>query len=36
MTQAVRKLSFEEYASLDTEAWMRLGLPEGRCEYDDG
>ncbi len=36
MTQAVRKLSFEEYASLDAEDWVRLGLPEGRCEYVDG
>jgi len=36
MTQAVRKLSFEEYASLDAEDWAQLGLPEGRCEYADG
>lgn len=35
MTQAVKKLSFEEYASLDAEGWVRLGLPEGRCEYVD-
>lgn len=36
MTQAVRKLSFEAYASLDAEDWVRLGLPEGRCEYVAG
>ncbi|QZZ21131.1 Uma2 family endonuclease [Leptothermofonsia sichuanensis E412] len=36
MTQAARKLTFEEYASLDAEDWARLGLPEGRCEYWDG
>ncbi len=36
MTQAARKLSFEEYASLDAEDWVRLGLPEGRCEYWEG
>jgi len=35
MTQATQKLSFEEYASLDTENWVRLGLPDGRCEYVD-
>jgi Uma2 family endonuclease len=33
MTQAVRKLTFEVYANLDAEAWVKLGLPEGRCEY---
>ncbi|NJR50651.1 MAG: Uma2 family endonuclease [Leptolyngbyaceae cyanobacterium CSU_1_3] len=33
MTQALRKLNFEEYASLDAEDWVELGLPEGRCEY---
>lgn len=33
MTQALRKLTFEEYANLDAEEWARLGLPEGRCEY---
>ena len=36
MTQAIRKLSFEEYVSLDAEDWLRLGLPEGRCEFVDG
>lgn len=36
MTQAARKLSFEEYASLDAEDWLRLGLPEGWYEFDDG
>ena len=36
MTQAARKLSFEEYARLDAEDWVRLGLPEGRCEYWEG
>lgn len=36
MTQAARKLSFEAYASLDAEGWVELGLPEGRCEFDDG
>lgn len=36
MTQATRKLTFEEYANLDAEDWVRLGLPEGRCEYVDG
>jgi Uma2 family endonuclease len=36
MTQAGRKLTFEEYASLNAEDWIRLGLPEGRCEYGDG
>jgi len=35
MTQATRPLTFEEYASLDAEDWVRLGLPEGRCEYVD-
>lgn len=33
MTQALRKLTFEEYANLDSEDWVRLGLPENRCEY---
>lgn len=36
MVQSIRKLTFEEYASLDAEAWAKLGLPEGRCEYVDG
>jgi len=36
VTQAARKLSFEEYIRLDTEDWVRLGLPEGRCEYWEG
>ncbi len=37
MTQAARqRLTFEEYTSLDAEAWVRMGLPEGRCEYWDG
>lgn len=36
MTQAIRrKLTFEEYASLDAEGWVKRGLPEGRCEYVD-
>jgi Uma2 family endonuclease len=35
MIQAVKKLSFEEYASLDAKAWVKRGLPEGRCEYVD-
>lgn len=37
MTQAARrKLTFEEYASLDAEDWVQLGLPEGRVEFWDG
>ncbi len=36
MTQALRKLTFEEYANLDAEDWATLGLLEGRCEYVDG
>ncbi len=37
MTQAARqRLTFEEYSALDAEAWVRMGLPEGRCEYWDG
>ncbi len=36
MTQAARKLSFEEYANLDAEDWLQLGLPEGRYEYWEG
>ena len=35
MTQAIKKLTFEEYASLDAEGWVNRGLPEGRCEYVD-
>jgi Uma2 family endonuclease len=35
MVQAIRKLTFEEYANLDAETWADLGLPEGRCEYVD-
>jgi len=35
MIQATRRLTFEEYANLDAEDWVRLGLPEGRCEYVD-
>lgn len=35
MTQAIKKLTFEEYASLDAESWVKRGLPEGRCEYVD-
>lgn len=35
MTQAIRKLPFEEYASLDAQTWVKRGLPEGRCEYVD-
>ncbi|NJO39899.1 MAG: Uma2 family endonuclease [Cyanobacteria bacterium CRU_2_1] len=33
MTQTKTRLTFEEYASLDAEDWVKLGLPEGRCEY---
>ena len=36
MTQAAGKITFEEYLNLDTRDWVRLGLPEGRCEYVDG
>jgi Uma2 family endonuclease len=36
MTQATRKLTFAEYVQLDADDWVRLGLPEGRCEYEDG
>ena len=36
MTQAAKNLTFEEYLSLDAESWVRLDLPEGRCEYVDG
>ncbi len=36
MTQASRKLTFEEYLTLKAEDWVRLGLPEGRCEFIDG
>ena len=36
MTQATRKLTIEEYLNLDAEDWIRLGLPEGRCEYVEG
>lgn len=36
MAQAARKLAFEEYVNLDAEDWVKLGLPEGRCEYFDG
>ncbi|MFM7448544.1 MAG: Uma2 family endonuclease [Leptolyngbyaceae cyanobacterium] len=37
MTQAAReRMTFQEYASLDAEDWVRLGLPEGRCEFWDG
>lgn len=32
----VARLSFEEYLNLDAEDWVRLGLPEGRCEFVDG
>lgn len=35
MTQATRKLTFEEYANLNAQDWVRLGLPEGRCEFVD-
>jgi len=30
------KMSFEDYLQLDAEDWVRLGLPEGRCEFVDG
>jgi Uma2 family endonuclease len=36
LTQANKKLTFEEYLNLDAEDWVQLGLPEGRCEYIDG
>lgn len=36
MTQAARKLTFQEYQNLDAEDWVRLGLPESRCEFIDG
>jgi len=36
MTQAARKLTFEEYLSLSAEDWVRLGLPERPCEFVDG
>lgn len=36
MTQAARKLTFQEYLNLDAEDWVRLGLPEGQCEFIDG
>jgi Uma2 family endonuclease len=36
MTQAARKLNFEEYLTLNAEDWVQLGLPEGRCEFVDG
>ena len=36
MTQAARKITFEEYLNLDAKDWVRIGLPEGRCEYVDG
>lgn len=35
MTQTKTRLPFEEYANLNAEAWVKLGLPEGRCEYVD-
>jgi Uma2 family endonuclease len=36
MTPATTPLTLEEYLALDGEEWIRLGLPEGRCEYQDG
>jgi Uma2 family endonuclease len=36
MAQAARKLTFEEYLTLNAEDWVRLGLPEGRCEFVNG
>jgi Uma2 family endonuclease len=36
MTPATRPLTLEEYLSLDAEAWVALGLPEGRCVFVDG
>jgi Uma2 family endonuclease len=36
MTQATRKLTFEEYARLEAQDWHNLELPEGRCEFIDG
>lgn len=36
MTQAANKLTFDAYLNLDAEDWVRLGLPEGRCEFVDG
>ena len=35
-TQTRPQLTFEEYANLDSKDWVRLGLPEGRCEYTNG
>lgn len=36
MTQAAKNLTFDQYLNLDAEDWLRLGLPEGRCEFVDG
>lgn len=36
MTQAAKNLTFDEYLNLNAEDWVRLGLPEGRCEFVDG
>lgn len=36
MTQAAKNLSLAAYLALDAEDWVRLGLPEGWCEYVDG
>ena len=36
MSQTASSLSFEDYLNLDGEGWLRLGLPEGRCEYGNG
>jgi Uma2 family endonuclease len=36
MTQAARKLSFEEYLTLNAEDWVQMGLPESRCEFVNG
>ncbi|NJL55051.1 Uma2 family endonuclease [bacterium] len=33
MTQARTRLTLDEYLALDSEGWVALGLPEGRCEY---
>lgn len=30
------KMTFEDYLQLDAEDWIRLGLPESRCEFVDG
>jgi Uma2 family endonuclease len=36
MRPAAKNLTFEDYVKLDAADWLRLGLPEGRCEYVEG